>query len=86
MILQLLSNTPHSIFAYCELGTAVILMQNGVYSASALVSKYPNNTFYALENDWLASGLIVQKNVSLISAAQWVDLCARHHPVITIQE
>jgi sulfur relay protein TusB/DsrH len=86
MILQLLSNTPCSVFAYCELGSAVILMQSGVYSAATLVSKYPNNTFYALENDWLASGLIVHENVSLISAFQWVDLCAKHHPVITIQE
>ncbi|MFT6269081.1 MAG: sulfur transfer complex TusBCD TusB component (DsrH family) [Alphaproteobacteria bacterium] len=60
-------------------------MQNGVYSASILLSKYPNNTFFALENDWLASGLAVPDSLNLISAAQWVDLCATQHPVITIQ-
>jgi sulfur transfer complex TusBCD TusB component (DsrH family) len=86
MIIQLLSNTPFSVFSYCDLAVPIIMLQNGVYSASLLSNKYPSNTFYALENDWLASGLIAPVNVTLISASKWVDLCAQQHPVITIQQ
>jgi sulfur transfer complex TusBCD TusB component (DsrH family) len=86
MILQLLVNNPSAIFSYCDKQCPVILLQNGVYSANTLVKKYPNNVYYALENDWLASGLPPCSLVTLISSSDWVNLCALHHPVITIQE
>lgn len=85
MIVQLLTNQTKLLLPYCHANTAVILLQNGVYAANKIRQDFPNIPVYALENDWLASGLVVNKNVKLISASQWVELCATHHPVITIQ-
>lgn len=86
MIVQLLSNHAASIAPYCEANAVVILLQNGVYAAAKVVHKYPEIAVYALHNDWHASGLVDNVKVTLISAQQWVELCALHHPVITIQQ
>jgi len=86
MIIQLLSNTPSKVAAYCEQGLSVILLQNGVYAALSLIADYPKCTFYAVKNDYFASGLPKLENLILVSDMQWVNLCAQQHPVITIQQ
>ena len=85
MIVQLLTNHPNAIAVYCEAKTSVILLQNGVYAASKLLFDYPSLSVYALRSDWQASGLAEHPSISLISAPKWVELCALHHPVVTIQ-
>jgi sulfur relay protein TusB/DsrH len=85
MIIQLLSNTPEKVHSYCNDKVGLILLQDGIYCAQSLAKKYPNNTIYALDDDWLASGLPLVEGINLISADEWVNLCARFHPVVTIQ-
>lgn len=85
MILQLLTSQTKSIAPYCRAKVALVLLQNGVYAATKILHDYPDLTVYALHNDWLASGLEEHPKVRLISAQQWVELCALQHPVITIQ-
>lgn len=85
MIVQLLVNKPKAVELYCDNAVPVIFMQDGVYSAFNLVQLYPQNDFYALEKDWQASGLPINKNIVLISDVDWVNICASQHPVLTIQ-
>jgi sulfur relay protein TusB/DsrH len=85
MIIQLLTSQTKSLIPYCNANTAVILLQNGVYAAAKILQEFPNSQLFALENDWRASGLDLNEKVNLISALQWVELCAMHQPVITIQ-
>lgn len=86
MIVQLLSNTPCLLAPYCSQGIAVIFLQDGIYSAAKLLFEYPHNTFYALAQDYQASGLPELTDLILISNEQWVDLCAVQHPVVTLQQ
>jgi len=86
MIVQLLTHHIESIAPYCEANTSVILLQSGVYAAPKILLMYPSVMVYALSNDWRASGLIENPKVKLISDMKWVELCALHHPVITIQD
>lgn len=85
MIVQLLCKNTDLLLPYCENSAPVILLQDGIYSAKMLTDRYEEGVFYALQDDFLASGLPVPPKLVLISAAQWVDLCAAHCPVITFQ-
>jgi sulfur relay protein TusB/DsrH len=85
MIIQLLSSHTDAVLPYYHAKPAIILLQNGVYAARKLLHEFPELQVYALENDWHASGLSHNNKVALITANQWVELCAMHLPVITIQ-
>lgn len=85
MIIQLLTSQTKLLVPYAHANTAVILLQNGVYAAPKIWQEFPKVSVYALENDWRASGLALNDKVELITALQWVELCAMYHPVITIQ-
>ena len=86
MIVQLLSNTPHAVALYCKAGTPIMLLQDGVYSAAAIHSRFPQQACYALDTDWFAAGLAKMTYVELVTTAQWVNLCALHQPVVTVQQ
>ena len=85
MIVQLLTSQTKSLVPFCHANTTVILLQSGVYSATKLLQEFPQLCIYALDNDWWASGLAINDKVKLVNAHQWVELCAIHYPVITIQ-
>lgn len=85
MIIQLLSSQTTTLVPYKHAKPSLILLQNGVYAATKLLQEFPESQIYALENDWRASGLDPNNKVILITANRWVELCALHHPVITIQ-
>ena len=86
MLIQLLNNTPESAISLVDENaeTPLILIQSGVYAYKTLLDK-TEAKIYALEKDWKAAGL-EESRVQTINYEQWVDLCAKHHPVITLQE
>jgi sulfur relay protein TusB/DsrH len=63
----------------------VVLMQEGVYAAQALVDSGKQLKCFALAPDWAASGLPVISGVELIEYQEWASLCALKHPVMTVQ-
>ncbi len=85
MIIQLLTNQPERLAPYIDAQPIVIVMQSGVYAIRQLLVLYPALTLYALSSDVAASGLNISDNISYISGSEWVNLCALHHPVITLQ-
>lgn len=63
---------------------AFILLQNGVYCSRELV-KLTNKPIFGIQEDFEAAGLIPPSGVELISNELWVDLCAKHSPIVSIQ-
>jgi sulfur transfer complex TusBCD TusB component (DsrH family) len=71
-----------------------MLLQEGVYVLPTLLKHSSQSPIAILESDWMASGLAhepvyseaLQNNyVRLVSAEQWVTLCAQHLNVVTLQ-
>lgn len=85
MLVLLLKNSPELMLDYCQAGSIVVLLQNGIYSAQHLRELQPKLKIYALANDWLAAGMPEISAIELISHEQWVALCATHKPVISLQ-
>lgn len=89
MLIQVLCNRYDLVESYIgDDDIQFILLQNGVYLMPTLLACMPLKQIKVLESDWLASGLGQQLSVAdeqLVSAAQWVALCAEHNNVVTIQ-
>lgn len=88
MLIMLLDNLPSQVSPYLEKSAdqiQLILLHTGVYAASNLLKTFPGLQVYAIENDWKAAGLEVIKGVTLINYDTWVELCAKHQPVVTLQ-
>ncbi|MFC4699338.1 DsrH/TusB family sulfur metabolism protein [Glaciecola siphonariae] len=76
---------------------AVYLLPKTIAYISSLshVNDADNLSIYVLEPDYLASGLAGQpsyvsclgerENVEVINHTQWVDLCVKHQPIVSIQ-
>lgn len=85
MILQVLSENTQLLENYVGYAGPIVLLQNAVYVAPSIVKIFPQASVYALRNDYMASGLDSLSQVKLIEADEWVDICSKYHPVVTVQ-
>ncbi|MEM0912352.1 MAG: DsrH/TusB family sulfur metabolism protein [Pseudomonadota bacterium] len=87
MLLMVLSNEMAKMQPFMDMDCKVMLLQAGVYLYDELTAHFSD--VYVLESDFRASGLDVKQSshgdINLISHADWVELCAIHHPVVTVQ-
>lgn len=71
----------------CEVGDAVLLLQDGVYAAAQTelgLMAIPELKLYVLENDLLARGITpVNPHISVINDEQWLALCVKYNKVIS---
>lgn len=87
MTLHIVSKSPYSSNALADCldsfakGDALLLIEDGVY---ALKGRIPESgPVYCLRADADARGLAVPERVSAIDDAGWVELCARHNPIVS---
>lgn len=85
MLIQILTNDLRPLQNYENYEGPVILLQDAVYAAKEIRENYPNFKLYMLESEFLASGVKSSDCYNIIQPEQWVELCAKFHPVLTIQ-
>lgn len=86
MLIQLFSANACKIDDYFNAHTVVVLIQDGVYAGRNILKKYPTCKVYAVERDWQAAGLETNKACDLLSDQDWVVLCSKHSPIISLQD
>ena len=84
MIIQLFINDAEQVQGLINEAYGIVLLQSGVYCAQALAINNLANV-YGLKEDFEAAGVTAPNQVKLISCEEWVELCATHYPVVTIQ-
>ncbi|MDT0594270.1 DsrH/TusB family sulfur metabolism protein [Glaciecola petra] len=86
MIIQLFSSQASKIDDYINAQTIVVLIQDGVYACKNILNQYPDCEIYALDRDWHAAGLETNIACQLLSDQEWVLLCSKHSPIISLQD
>ena len=91
MILHTVNKSPHrstllqDCLSVCKTPASVLLIEDGVYGAAVATEGIAKQgiTFYALEADILARGLLdkIHQNVSIVDDAGFVELVTQHSAV-----
>lgn len=84
MIIQLFINNTEKVQGLINEAHGIVLLQQGVYCAQVLAKNNLTN-IYGLKEDFDAAGVIAPTQIKLISCKEWVELCATHYPVVTVQ-
>lgn len=86
MLIQFFSANASKLDDYLDDHTIVVLIQDGVYAHRNIQKTHPNCEVYALERDWQAAGLETSTACPLLSDQDWVLLCSKHSPIISLQD
>ncbi len=84
MLVQIFENNIEKVIELISGGEAFVLLQNGVYWSRELLA-LTTKPIFGLQSDFEAAGLTAPADVELISNEVWVDLCAKHTPIVSIQ-
>ena len=85
MVFQLFTKSTIELNGLATSDDIIILIQDGVYAGTQLAHLYTN--VYVLDNDLRASGMSMSDypaSISIINEDEWVALCAKHAPVVSL--
>lgn len=85
MLLMILTNNLKQIETYTCHKADILLLQDSVFVANNIEAMFPDSAVYVLESDLLACGCSIPNTCIVIDDKKWVELCASHTPVVTVQ-